>query len=147
MLNKKLFYIVVMVAISFIALSTSNAQETKEDKPVMKMNTMTSDSTMMKDCMDKIASNNEMRKMMMNKMMDNTKGDENGMKEMCKTMMNNPEMHQTMMKMMKTMMGNDTMKDGKMNDGMKKNCNKDIDRKSTRLNSSHIPLSRMPSSA
>jgi len=120
MLNRKLFYIVVIVAISFIALGTSIAQETKEEKPVMKMKTMMSDSTntMMNNCMDKISSDEGMRSMMMQKMMDKSNGDEEGMMEMCKTMMDNPEM----MKMMKKMMGenSDMMKDGDMHDKMMK---------------------------
>jgi len=120
MLNRKLFYIVVIVAISFIALGTSIAQETKEEKPVMKMKTMMSDSTntMINNCMDKISSDEGMRSMMMQKMMDKSNGDEEGMMEMCKTMMDNPEM----MKMMKKMMGenSDMMKDGDMHDKMMK---------------------------
>ena len=50
--------------------------------------------------MDKIASDEHMRGMMMQKMMDQTKDDSSGMMQMCKIMIDNPGIHSMMMKMM-----------------------------------------------
>ncbi|HCY74736.1 MAG TPA: hypothetical protein DHV28_02355 [Ignavibacteriales bacterium] len=79
----------------------------------------------MQKCMDKIAAESTMRMQMMNKMTDQCKGDKEGVMQMCKTMMNNPEMHKTMMKMM-----NDKgmMKDGMMNNDMMEDSTKTMNK-------------------
>jgi len=110
MKTKNVASLIALVAFLFIAVGSSYAQEEKNvEKPVMKMNEAMSDSTMT-NCMDKIASDDGSRTMMMQKMMESVEGDKMAMKEMCKTMMDNPEMKA----MMKEMMGGDMMKDGKM---------------------------------
>lgn len=110
MKTKNVAYLITLVAFLFIAVSASYAQDEKNvEKPTMKMNEAMSDSTMT-NCMDKIASDDGSRKMMMQKMMKSAEGDEMAMKEMCKTMMDNPEMKA----MMKEMMGGDMMKDGRI---------------------------------
>lgn len=118
MKTKNVAYLITLVTFLFITIGASYAQDEKEvEKPMMKMHKMMSDSTMMEGCMDKISSDDGMRMMMMDKMMKSSEGDDKAMMEMCKTMMNNPEMHSMMMKIM----GGDMMKDGKMmHDGMMK---------------------------
>lgn len=111
MKTKNVAYLITLVTFLFITVGASYAQDEKDvEKPMMMMENMMGDSTMMKDCMDKISSDDGMRMMMMNKMMKSSEGDEKSMMEMCKTMMDNPEMHSMMMKMM----GGEMMKDGKM---------------------------------
>ncbi len=78
-------------------MSSVNAQEKPVEKRANKM--MTQDEDIRK-CMERIASDGNMRGMMMQKMMDHTKSDSSGMMQMCKMMMDNPEMHKMMMKMM-----------------------------------------------
>jgi len=110
MKTKNVAYLITLVAFLFIAVGASYAQDEKNvEKPSMKMNEAMSDSTMT-NCMDKIASDDGSRTMMMQKMMESVEGDKMAMKEMCKTMMDNPEMKA----MMKEMMGGDMMKDGGM---------------------------------
>ena len=118
MKNKNVAYLRTLIAFLLITAGASYAQEEKNvEKPMMKTKKMMSDSTMMEGCMDKISSDDGMRTMMMDKMMKSSEGDENSMMEMCKTMMDNPEMHKMMMKMM----DGDMMIDGKMmHDGMMK---------------------------
>jgi hypothetical protein len=110
MKSKNVSYLITLVAFLFIVVGATYAQDEKNvEEPVMKMNDAMSDSTMT-NCMDKIASDDGSRTMMMQKMMKSVEGDKMAMKEMCKTMMDNPEMKS----MMKDMMGGDMMKDGGM---------------------------------
>ncbi len=109
---KKLIGVLVTVGL-FMLSGTALAQ----DKGMMQgkhaeMMEMMKDSTMMKQMMENIASNDQTRNMMMHKMMESVKGDSTKMMEMCKMMMGNHDMHGMMMKMMG--------KDGMMKDGMMK---------------------------
>lgn len=103
MFNKHHIFIIIF-GLLFIAATAITAQEKSSEKK-------NDHSSMQKGdvhkCMDKIASDEHMRGEMMTKMMDQMKVDSTSMMEMCKTMMDNPEMHS----MMKNMMGN---MDGKM---------------------------------
>ncbi|OGU77471.1 MAG: hypothetical protein A2V93_00240 [Ignavibacteria bacterium RBG_16_34_14] len=104
MLNKNLIAVFIL-GLLFTFVSSINAQEKPTEKKESKM--MMQDEDM--KCMDKIASDSTMRMEMMNMMMNKCKNDKEGMMQMCKTMMDNPEMHKTMMKMMQdkgTMEGN-----------------------------------------
>ncbi len=75
------------------------------------------DGSAMNMCMETIASDANNRDQMLNKMMGKCSGDNEALMQMCKTMMDNPEMHSMMMKMM----GGEMMKDGKMmHDGIMK---------------------------
>ncbi len=136
MKTKNVAYLITLVTFLFIAIGTSYAQEEKNvEKPMMQMNKMMSDSTMMKDCMDKISSDDGMRMTMMDKMMEKCSGDDEAMMKMCKTMMDNPEMNKMMMKMM----DGEMMKDGKMmHDGtMKDKSNSNDEGGSNSVHESH----------
>lgn len=107
---KKLIGVLITVGL-FMFSGTALAQ----DKGMMpgkhaEMMEMMKDSTMMKQMMENIASNDQMRNMMMQKMMASVKGDSTKMMEMCKMMMGDHDMHGMMMKMMG--------KDGMMNHDM-----------------------------
>ncbi|GBD92141.1 hypothetical protein BMS3Abin04_02875 [bacterium BMS3Abin04] len=104
MFNKNFLFVTIFGLLFFMA-----ATFTAQDKPSEKKADQT--SMQMNKCMDKIASDEHMRGEMMTKMMDQTKGDSASMMKMCKTMMDDPEMHSMMKEMMGKMMGN---MDGKM---------------------------------
>ena len=108
MLKKNLIAVFVL-ALLFAFVPFINAQEKSTEKKESKM---MQDEDMQK-CMDKIAFDEHMRGMMMQKMMDHTISDSSGMMQMCKMMMDNHEMHKMMMKMMhgEGMMKHDMMKD------------------------------------
>lgn len=114
MKQNKLISLIIM-GLMFISINTLIAQE----KPVEKEteHSMMQDKDMHK-CMDKIASDEHMRSDMMGKMMKETDGDSSGMMQMCKMMMDNPDMMKMMMKMMH---GEGGMMEGNMmNHGMMK---------------------------
>lgn len=93
MLNKN--FLIISIITIFLAIGTiTNAQENPTEKNDTKMVKQYDDP---QKCMDKIAADSTMRMQMMAKMMDQCKGDKEGMMQMCKTMMNNPEMHKMMM--------------------------------------------------
>lgn len=99
---KKYFIFLFASSFLFLLSSSVNAQERE---PKVDRNTQ--------NCMEKIAADSTLRVQMMNIIMERTHGNKEAMMSMCKTMMDNPEMHKTMMNMMK--------KDGKMQDGMEPN--------------------------
>jgi hypothetical protein len=93
MINKNLAAVIIL-GLLFTFVPTINAQEKPIETKEMKM--MMQDEDMQK-CMDKIAADSTMRMHMMDKMMGQCKGNKEAMMQMCKKMMDNPEM-QTMMK-------------------------------------------------
>lgn len=109
MLTKKLAFVLFMgfvISLSGLLYAQEKTSEKKEEHKMMQDKNM-------QECMDKIASDEHMRGMMMQKMMEHVKSDSTGMMQMCKMMMDNPEMHKMMMKMMhgdKGMMGDKMMK-------------------------------------
>ena len=107
---KKNFLIISILTVFLMAAIITKAQEKPIEMKESKMNMQDDD---MQKCMNKIAADSTMRMQMMNMMMTKCKNDKEGMMQMCKTMMDNPEMKKTMMKMM-----NDKgmMKDGMMSD-------------------------------
>jgi hypothetical protein len=110
---KKNFLIITLLTVFLAAGTITNAQENPTEKKDTKMVKQYDD---MQKCMDKIAADSTMRMQMMVKMTDQCKGNKEGMMQMCKTMMDNPEMHKTMMKMMED---KGMMKGGMMNHDMK----------------------------
>jgi len=100
------------------AFTLTNAQEKPSEKKDMQTMMQHND---MQNCMDKIAADSTMRMQMMNMMMTKCKNDKEGMMQMCKTMIDNPDMHNTMMKMMndKGMMQDGMMKHNMMGDSTK----------------------------
>lgn len=106
---KQNFLIISILTVFLAAGMITNAQEKPTKKKESKM--MMQDQEMQK-CMDKIAADSTMRMQMMEK----CQGDKEGMMQMCKTMMDNPEMHKTMMEMMHS---DGMMKHNKMNDSTK----------------------------
>jgi len=117
MLNKNLIAVIIL-GLLFTIVSTINAQEKPIESKEMKM--MMQDEDMQK-CMDKIAADSSMRMQMMNMMMNKCKNDKEGMMQMCKTMIDNPEMHKTMMEKMHSggMMEGGMMKHNMMSDSTK----------------------------
>lgn len=104
--------ITVSLMVLFVAACQQykpEAKQTDEQKQVH-MTEMLQDSSMVNMMMDRIASNSQMRMMMMQKMMHHAKADSTGMMQMCKTMADDKEMHAMMMKMM----GHGTMTNGGM---------------------------------
>ncbi len=122
MLNKNLI-VVFILGLLFTLVSSVNAQEKPAEK---KENKMMEHHDDMQKCMDKIASDSTMRMQMMDKMMDKSKNNKEGMMQMYKSMIDNPEMHKMMIdnpemhrKMMKMMNDKGMMNDeGMMNEGM-----------------------------
>jgi hypothetical protein len=110
---KKNFLIITILIVFLAAGTITNAQENPTEKKDIKMVKQYDD---MQKCMDKIAADSTMRMQMMVKMTDQCKGNKEGMMQMCKTMMDNPEMHKTMMKMMED---KGMMKGGMMKHDMK----------------------------
>lgn len=113
MLNKKNTMFLIILSFLFNLTAFTYAQEKPTEKKEHKMMMQQDD---MQKCMDKIASDKQMRGMMMQKMMDHAKNDSTGMMQMCKMMMDNPEMHKMMMKMMQ---GEAMMKQDMMGDSTK----------------------------
>ena len=85
--------VVFLTSASSVLFAQENTNEKKMDHAMMQEKDMSK-------CMDKIASDDHMRGEMMDKMMEHTKNDSSGMMQMCKMMMDNPEMHSMMKKMM-----------------------------------------------
>ena len=115
----KINFLIISILTVFLAAGTiTNAQDKPSEKKDMQ--TMIQHDDMQK-CMDKIAADSTMRMQMMNMMMNKCKDDKEGIMQMCKTMMDNPEMHKTMMKMMHNegMMEGGMMKHNMMNDSTK----------------------------
>ena len=117
-MSKQNFLIISILTVFLAAGMITNAQEKPTEKKESKM--MMQDDDMQK-CMDKIAADSTMRMQMMNMMMTKCKNDKEGMMQMCKTMMDIPDMHKTMMKMMndKGMMKDGMMKQEMMSDSTK----------------------------
>jgi len=108
MLNKNLIAVFILgLIVTFVP--SINAQEKPTEKKESNMMVQSDD---MQNCMDKIAADSTMRMQMMNMMMNKCKNDKEGMMQMCRTMMDNPEMHKMMRKMMHD--------EGMMKDGMMK---------------------------
>jgi hypothetical protein len=112
MLNKNLILIFI-IGLLFALTPFINAQEDLTEKKESKMTTQDDD---MQKCMNKIAADSTMRMQMMNMMITKCRDDKKGMMQMCKTMMDKPEMHGMMMKMMMDNKG--TMKGGMMDHKM-----------------------------
>lgn len=118
MLKKNLIEVFVF-GLLFTLVPFTNAQEKPVEKKDNKMMMQNDD---MQNCMDKIASDENIREMMMQKMMKHSEGNSESQMKMCKMMMDNPEMHKMMMNMMNEkgmMQGNGMMKDGMMKDTTK----------------------------
>lgn len=117
-MSKKNFLIISILTVFLAAVTLTNAQEKPSEKKDMQ--TMMQHDNM-QNCMDKIAADSSMRMQMMNMMMNKCKNDKEGMMQMCKTMMDNPEMHKTMMEKMhgEGMMEGGMMKHNMMNDSTK----------------------------
>jgi len=117
-MSKKNFLIISILTVFWAAFNLTNAQEKHSEKKDMQ--TMM-DHEGMQNCMDKIAADSTMRMKMMNMMMNKCKNDKKGMMQICKTMMDNPEMHKTMMEKMHCggIMGGGMMKHNMMNDSTK----------------------------
>lgn len=109
---------VFILGFLFTFVSSINAQEKPTEKKESKM--MMQDDNMQK-CMEKISADSTMRMQMMNMMITKCKDDKEGMMQMCKTMMDNPDMHKMMMKMMHSegMMEGGMMKHDMMSDSTK----------------------------
>ena len=114
-MSKKNFLIISILTVFLAAFTLTNAQEKPSEKKDMQ--TMMEHEGM-QNCKDKIAADSTMRMQMMNMMMNKCKNDKKGMMQMCKTMMDNPEMHKTMMEKMHSggMMECGMMKHNMMND-------------------------------
>lgn len=101
MAGKKLSGILVFVFL-LMSATVMNAQVDQTEKDKSKQSGMGGGmiSSSMQECMNQIASDSQLRKEMMTKMMDQVKGDTSSMRQMCNEMMKDPEMHKMMMKMM-----------------------------------------------
>ena len=119
-MSKKNFLIISILTLLLASVGLTNAQEKPSEKKDVQI-PLTGQHDDMQKCMDKIAADSTMRMQMMNMMMNKCKDDKEGMMQMCKTMMDNPEMHETMMKMMndKGMMKDGMMKHNMMSDSTK----------------------------
>lgn len=117
MLNKNSFAVFIL-GLLFTFVSSINAQEKPIETKEMKMMMHADD---MQNCMDKIAADSTMRLKMMNMMMNKCKDDKEGMMQMGRMLMDNPEMHKMMRKMMhdKGMMDGGMMKHDMMDDSTK----------------------------
>ena len=117
-MSKKIFLIISILTVLFSSMTLTNAQEKPSEKKDMQTMMQNDD---MQNCMDKIAADSTMRMQMMDKMLMHTKGDNRGMMQMCKMMMNNPEMMKMMMKMMQGegMIEGEMMKHNMMGDSTK----------------------------
>lgn len=104
--------IAVFVGLLFVSGNTL-AQE-KETSSHGQMMQMMQDSSAMKMMMKHIATDENMRRMMMQEMMAAVQNDSTGMKQMCRMMMENSDMHSSMMKMMDGKKKGCMSKDGKM---------------------------------
>ncbi len=116
--NKNYVFIIVfglLLGITNVLTAQNKSTEKKPDHSSMQKGDM-------HKCMDKIASDEHMKGEMMTKMMEHAKGDSTSMMKMCKTMMDNPEMHKMMMKMMQ---GNSKDHKGMMMEGKKMKHNKE----------------------
>jgi len=107
----------VSISILTIFLSTFLITYAQEKKTEKKENKITQHEEMLK-YMEVIAADSSMRKEMINLMMDNCKGNRNGLMEMGNSMMQNQEMNKVMNELMKNnkMIESDMMTDKKMKD-------------------------------
>lgn len=110
---KKNFLIISILTVFLMAAMVTKAQEKPTEMKEIKMNMQDDD---VQKCMTKIAADSTLRMQMMNMMMTKCGNDKECMMQICKTMMDNPEMKMTMMKMMKD---KGMMKDGMMADSTK----------------------------
>ena len=88
----------VVVFFLMIFVTAAYAQEDKSGKKAGEPSGM--GMSKVEDCMDQIAADKDMRMQMMNRMMDQVKNDTTSMKDFCRTMMKDPQMHSMMMRMM-----------------------------------------------
>ena len=119
MFNKNLiliFILGILFELTPFIMAQEDLTEKKESKMVMQ-------SGDMQKCMEKIAADSTMRMQMMNMMMTKCKDDKKGMMQMCKTMVDKPEMHEMMMYMMNNKR---TMNGGMMNHKMMSDSTKTI---------------------
>ncbi|HLN22036.1 MAG TPA: hypothetical protein VK213_13165 [Bacteroidales bacterium] len=96
-MKTKSLLIVLFLIIAGVAQAQENKTE-KESKGSVGMG-MGMDAGI-QSCMDQIVTDKSLSKEMMTRIMDNMKGDTAAMKDMCRTMMKDPEMHKMMMDMM-----------------------------------------------
>ncbi|MGE5419636.1 MAG: hypothetical protein ACM3UT_05590 [Chloroflexota bacterium] len=91
-------FVVFLMAASVMNAQVNQPVRDKESQGMGKGMGMGSGS--MAECMNQIAADSTMRNEMFTKLLDKTKGDTTAMKQMCRQMMNNPDMHVMMMEMM-----------------------------------------------
>jgi len=104
------------------AVAQNARQKVKSAQKQIHTQEMMKDTSMVDMVMDEIASDDALRMKMMHKMMANAHKDSTAMMEMCKTMMDDKDMHSMMMKMMgggmKDMKGMMHKKDGEKEEKM-----------------------------
>jgi hypothetical protein len=118
---KKSFLGVVMLFL-FAPAVLVNAQENKASQKGNMPSGMGMPSDL-QSCMQQIATDSTMRMEMVSRMMDNMKGDSAAMRQFCRKLMGNSEMHRAMMQMMHNQEMNDT---GGMGGMMKNDVRNDI---------------------
>ena len=110
----KQFRLAAFSAVLFALFASASGQDMKQmgkdEHKQMQIMEMVKDSSMMDMMMDRIASDEHMRTMMMEKMMLHAKADSGSMMAMCGKMMDDSDMHS----MMKKMMDGGTMRHGMM---------------------------------
>lgn len=124
-MRKFLFQIAVLLFL--MPFAAINAQQNKALQKENRPSGMGMPSDL-QGCMQQIAADSTMRMEMVSKMMDSMKGDSAAMRQFCRKIMGNSEMHRAMMQMMQNMEMNDS---GGMGGGMMKHdVTDDINRKS-----------------
>lgn len=97
---KRLMVVLILIGLFVFSGSVFSQETGKMPGEQAKMMEMMKDSTKVKRMMEHIATDDHMRKMMMQHMMNSVKSDSSGMMEMCKMMMGDHDMHDMMMKLM-----------------------------------------------
>jgi len=128
-------FVAVLAAVFFTATIIVSAQEKPTEKKEHKM--MQQED--MEKCMDKIAADDHMSKMMMDKLLEHSKTDTAALMDMCKTMMSNSDMHKMMMNKpeMRKMMMDMMHGEGMMKHDMKDEKNDSLMKKDTEHKSHH----------
>jgi hypothetical protein len=88
---------VMILFFYFLSFSVAHGQQQKQGNDE---NQPMGSRSQMQKCIDAIASDSTSRMEMMSRMMEQVRGDSSGMKQMCKKMMQDPEMQKMMMNMM-----------------------------------------------
>ncbi|HLP72603.1 MAG TPA: hypothetical protein VK155_06850 [Bacteroidales bacterium] len=122
-MKKFLFQFAILLFL--IPFSLVNAQENKSVQKENRQSGMGMPSDI-QSCMHQIAADSTMRMEMVSRMMDNMKGDSAAMRQFCRKIMGNSEMHRAMMQMMQNMEMNDS---GGMGGMMKHDVTDDIKHK------------------